>query len=66
MSLYKNDEYEVLYAFEGKGLMEYSYIMREIATGKLALLQDCAILDMETFTEEDFEFCDECVGDYTK
>ena len=63
------DDYEVLYVFDGEaheGNSTYSYVIRERHTNKLALLKDCMYVDYETFTQEDFELCDELVADYTK
>ena len=44
------DDYEVLYAFNSEmfeGRETYTYLIRERHTNRLALLENCAILDME-------------------
>ena len=63
------DDYEVLYAFESElfeGRETYTYLIRERHTNRLALLENCAILDMEFFTREDFDECTQMVADYTQ
>lgn len=66
-----NDEhdYEVLYMFDGEmhnGYSTYSYVIRELHTNRLALLENCISLDCELFTQEDFEACAQLAADYTK
>ena len=66
---WNKDDYEVLYAFESdthNGYSTYSYVIRERHTNRLALLENCAMLDGEFFTREDFEECGQLVEDYTK
>lgn len=63
------DDYEVLYEFEGEfvdGNCTYSYVIRERHTNRIRLLTDCMYIDYETFTDEDFEMCNELIEDYTK
>ena len=63
------DDYEVLFVFDGEvhnGNSTYSYVIRERHTNKLALLKDCMYIDYETFTQEDFDMCDELVADYMR
>lgn len=61
------DDYEVLYAFNSEMHKEtYTYLIRERHTNRLALLENCAILDMEFFTREDFDECTQMVKDYTQ
>jgi hypothetical protein len=63
------DDYEVLYAFDSdthEGFATYTYLIRERHTNRLALLENCAMLDTEFFTREDFDECRQLVADYTK
>jgi len=64
------DDYELLQVFESaevhEGRSTYTYLIRERHTNRLALLSNCVILDMETFTREDFDECDQLVEDYTR
>lgn len=69
MLTYGNDEYkddyEILYTFYNND-STYTYLIRERHTNRLALLENGAICDKETFTREDFEECAQLVADYTK
>ena len=63
------DDYELLQVFESEmheGRETYTYLIRERHTNRLALLENCAILDMEFFTDEDFDACAQLVKDYTR
>ena len=63
------EDYEVLYAFDGEmhnGQQTYSYVIRDRYANKLALLENCMYLDMEWFTDEDFDACAPLASDYTQ
>lgn len=40
------------------GCGTYDYYIENVETGEVRLLEDCAILDMDCFTEEDFADCE--------
>lgn len=54
----ENKKYKVIAVedagvYKGNGI--YNYTILEKATGKICVLEECMLLDMETFTKNDFD-----------
>ena len=54
----ENKQYKVI-AVEDAGVYKgnsiYTYTILEKKTGKICVLEECMLLDMETFTKDDFD-----------
>ena len=60
--MFENDEYKVLMVFEGAwdgSDILTSYVIQDKATGKIALLPDCKLFDIDAMCEEDFNLCEQ-------